>query len=186
MNSVFFIIFLLSTIIITIANPNIFLSSMLSASKNALNLTFTLCISYTIWLGLLQIMKDCGLMANLSKLLKPINRRLFKTNDREALEYISGNISANFLGFGGVATPLGIKAVERFDKLENREYLQGIFLIINSTSLQLIPSTIMALRNEFGSTASYDVILPILISTAISTIIGVLILKGYYKIKKCG
>ncbi|MDE5911500.1 MAG: hypothetical protein K2H24_04120, partial [Clostridia bacterium] len=95
-----------------------------------------------------------------------------------ALEYITLNFSANLLGMGGAATPLGIKAMECMqDNSQKATDNMILFMVINSTSIQLIPATIIGLRASAGSNAPSDIILPSLLATLISTVTGVILAK---------
>ena len=120
-----------------------------------------------------------------AKILSPIVKRLFKGESDDALSSISMNFSANMLGIGSVATPLGIQAIERMDK--GSLYASHniiLFVVINCTSLELLPSTILGMRASMGSVNPADIILPTLLSSLISTICGICLCMLFRKFGK--
>ena len=178
MNLVFTIMILASLITLVIVSPESAFSIMISGANSALTLAFTLIAIYAIWLSILSLMDGIGLNKALNKLFRPFTKRLFKGESDLALEYITLNFSANLLGMGGAATPLGIKAMECMQDGSNKATDNMIlFMVINSTSIQLIPATIIGLRASAGSNAPSDIILPSLLATLISTVTGVVLAK---------
>ena len=93
------------------------------------------------------------------------------------------NLSANLLGMGGVATPMGISAAREMDK-EGNIYAMNVLFVLAATSIQLLPTSVIALRTETGSVSAEDIILPTLIATAFSTVLAVLAVKLIYRRKK--
>ncbi|MCI8420873.1 MAG: spore maturation protein [Clostridia bacterium] len=178
MNIVFTIMILASLIMLVVVAPESAFSIMISGANNALTLAFTLIAIYAIWLSILSLMDGIGLNKALDKLFRPLTKRLFKGESDLALEYITLNFSANLLGMGGAATPLGIKAMESMqDGSQKATDNMILFMVINSTSIQLIPATIIGLRASAGSNAPSDIILPSLLATLISTVTGVMLAK---------
>ncbi|MGN0772104.1 MAG: spore maturation protein, partial [Christensenellales bacterium] len=112
MNTIYVIMLTGSLLLITITAPESALSIMLGGAKSAISLSISLCAIYTVWLSVLQVIDKTGMGKALGKLFKPLTKRLFKGESDLALEYITLNFSANLLGMGGAATPLGIKAME--------------------------------------------------------------------------
>ncbi len=130
------------------------------------------------WTGLMKIMEKSGISKKIEFILKPIINFLFPTAGKEAKGFIAMNISANLLGMGNAATPMGIKAMECLDK-ENKNPLYAskdmcMLVIINTASLQILPTTIIALRSAVGSTNPFSVILPIWISSFVALIAAVI------------
>jgi len=168
-------------------NPNAVLPSMLTSGKNAIELCLTLLAVYAVWMGLLQIMEDSGLNKKLSKVLKPATDKLFGKLDPKTNEYVCMNISANMLGMGGAATPMGIKAMQSMDDGSGTAtYAMIMFFVLNATSLQLLPTTVIGLRAAAGSADSTNIVLPSLIVTITTTVIGILLVwmfNGIYKRK---
>ena len=181
MNIIFGLIITLSTTILVISDPNAVLSSMLGAGEKALSLTLKLAVLYAVWLGVFELLEKTGLSNKFAKLLKPINNLLFGKLPEKANDYISLNMSANILGMSGATTPMGIKSIQELEKYPNTEYAITMFFVINATSIQIIPSSVMALRTSMGALTPGDIIIPTILSTLISTIIGIVLVKLFVK-----
>lgn len=178
MNVVFTVMIIASLVMLIVVAPESAFSIMISGASSALRLAFTLVAIYAIWLSVLSLMEGIGLNSFLNRLFRPITKRLFKGESDLALEYITLNFSANLLGMGGAATPLGIKAMECMqDGSEKATDNMILFMVINSTSIQLLPATIIGLRSSSGSASPSDIILPSLLATGISTAVGVVLAK---------
>ncbi len=161
------------------------LQSMLGASTEALSLSIELCAVYAVWLGILELVDASGLSKKLAKLLRPLIRWMFKIKDEEAEKMIALNMSANMLGLGNAATPMGISAMKKLDDGSGIATHAIIMLIVlNATSIQLLPSTIIGLRANAGSVSPSDIIFPTLLSTAFTFILGVFLVKFFGKIYK--
>ncbi len=154
---------------------------MLSGGQNALELTMKLVVIYAVWLGIFEIMAKSGLSNKVAKLLRPLNKFLFGKVPDSANDFMSLNISANILGMSGATTPMGIKSIQELEKYPNTNYAITMFFVINATSVQIIPSSVLALRTSMGSTSPSDIILPTILATLLSTIIGVLLVKIFVK-----
>ena len=178
MNTIYVVMMIGSLLLVTITAPESALSIMLGGAKSAIGLSVSLCAIYTVWLSVLQVIDKTGMGKALSKAFKPLTKKLFKGENDLALEYITLNFSANLLGMGGAATPLGIKAMEYMQDGSDRASDNMIlFVVINATSIQLLPATIIGLRASKGSASASDIILPSLIATTFSTLIGVILCK---------
>lgn len=159
-------------------SPELVLSSMINGASSAITLAIKLLAIYSVWIAIMRIIEQSGLDKKIAKLLSPIVKRLFKGESEEAQASISMNFSANMLGIGSVATPLGIQAIERMDS--GKIYASHniiLFVVINCTSLELLPSTILGMRASLGSVNPADIILPTLISSLLSTICGIILCK---------
>ena len=174
MNLIFSIIFVVSSIALCFFNPNEMLKAMTDGASKGVNLCLGLIAVYAVWSGILQIAENSGLLKKLSKILKPIVNRLFKNIDEKTHEQIAVNLSANLLGMGGIATPSGIEATTMMTDKGNHDGACLLF-VLASTSLQILPTTVVSIRQSFGSVNPFDIFLPSLISTAISTTVGVLL-----------
>lgn len=184
MNKIWLYMVLLSTLALIFTRPELMLSSMTEASISCVELCLELFAVYAIWLGLLEILDKSGLSDKLAKLLAPIVKRLFKTDDGEAIKLISISLSANFLGLGNAATPSGIKAMEKLDdKTGKINFPMIMLMIVSSCSIQFLPTTIMGLRTTAGSNSAGDIIIPILISSILATGSGIFLGWLYGKIK---
>ncbi len=174
-----------SILVLLITNPSAVLSEMLAASEDALELCIQLCAVYCVWLGIIELIEISGLGEKLAKLLRPLIKKIFKVDDIETQKLIAMNVSANMLGLGNAATPLGIKAMQALDDKSGKANFAMIMLIVvNATSIQLLPTTVIGLRASAGSTNPTDIILPTLIVTFCTTIIGITLVHIINKIIK--
>lgn len=183
MNILFTLMFLVCTFLLLCTAPDTFLSALLEGAGKGATVCVSLIATYSVWLGLMRVWEDSGVARGISKLLKPIAKRLFKTENEEALQAISMNLSVNLLGISGAATPYGIKAATLLDKTENAEYSSAMLFVLNATSLQLIPTSIIAVRVALNSAAPNDIVIPTLLATLLSTLIGVVLTKIFIKPK---
>lgn len=178
MNAAFLIISVISLVMMTIHSPESAFSSMINGVSGAISLSIKLVAIYAVWLSVLEMMNKTGIDKKLSKLLKPLIKKIFKKESEEAYDWICINVSANMLGMGGVATPAGIKAMERMqDGSEKATHNMVMLFVINATSIQLIPATVIAMRASANSQNAADIILPTLISSGIATLLGMIICK---------
>ncbi len=140
------------------------------------------------WTGIMKIAEKAGLSQKVERLLKPVISFLFPKAGSEAKKYISMNMSANLLGMGNAATPMGIKAMEYLDKENDRPLHASdnmcMLVVLNTTSLQLIPTTIIALRTAANSSEPFSIILPIWISSLTAVITAVFLAKLSFRRKK--
>ncbi|MED4883962.1 nucleoside recognition domain-containing protein [Bacillus sp. FSL W8-1127] len=156
----------------------------------------TLCIGLisvlVFWLGMMRIAQESGLLDKMSKAFRPLVRRLFPEvpPDHPALGYIVSNMMANLFGLGNAATPLGIKAMEQLKKLNGGKEAASrsmiTFLAINTSSITLIPTTVIAVRITYHSSSPTEIVGPTLVSTVFSAIFGILIDRYFYYRRKNG
>ena len=171
--------------------------AILSAAGEAISLCITTAGVLTLWTGIMEIAKTVGVVKTAARLIKPFITYLFPNipKNHPALEHISLNFIANFLGLNWGATPAGLKAMEELSKLEaergNPAFLLNhsgnlhkiasdemcTFLIINISSLQLIPISMIAYRQQYGSVNPSAIIGPAIIATLINTIVAILFCK---------
>ena len=178
-------------------------TAALDSSREAVNLCITMAGVMALWMGLMEIAEKAGLIDSWTKAISPFISFMFPDIPKEhkARKYISTNIIANVLGLGWACTPAGLKAMEALAGLEaergNPEYLeekkgkkQGekpgqrtaskemcVFLILNISSLQLIPVNMIAYRSQYGSVNPAAIIAPAILATLISTLVGVVYCK---------
>lgn len=181
MNAIFGIILLLSMSMLLFCDPEGVLSAFLSGGEKALSLSLKMVVVYAVWLGVLNVFEKTGLSAKCAKALKPINKRLFGELPLKAEDYVSLNMSANILGMSGATTPMGIKAIKEMERHGVSEYAISMFFVINATSIQLIPSSVLALRIKCGALDPSNIILPTVLATLLSSVIGVLLVKIFIK-----
>lgn len=179
MNIAFTALTLVSIVLLIISSPATAFPTMLQGVMNAITLIVKLTAIYAVWLSVLKMMQATSLDKKLSKLLHPIIKRLFKNESEETYSWISVNLAGNMLGMGGVATPAGIKAMNSMAK-DNQIIASSnmiLLLIINATSIQIIPATVIAIRMSAGSLDASSILAPTLISTSVSTLSGIIICK---------
>ena len=177
MNLIFSLVFLSSALVLLLLSPDRFLPALLDGATKSGTLCFSLLASYAVWLGLMRVWEDSGVSKKVSTLLRPLAKRLFLTEDEKTLDAVCMNLSVNLIGISGAATPYGIQSAQLLDKTENAEYASALFFVLNATSLQLIPTSIIGVRVALGSTAPALVVLPTLLTTAFSTLLGVLLTR---------
>lgn len=150
------------------------------SSKEAVTLCITMLGIMAMWTGLMQIAKKSGLVASLTRGLRPVIRFLFPDLPRDHVvnEYIASNMIANILGLGWAATPMGLMAMRELKKLNQASELASCdmctLLIINISSLQLIPVNIIAYRSQYGSVNPAEILMAGIIATTCSTAAGVI------------
>ena len=177
MNILFAIIFILSNAVLLCLAPDAFLSTLLDATSKSATLCISLIATYSVWLGLMRVWEDSGVSRQISRLLKPLAKRLFVTSDLQTLDAICMNMSVNMLGISGAGTPYGVKSATLLDKTPSAERDSCMLFVLNATSLQLIPTSMIGLRTALGSVNPSAVILPTLITTFFSTLLGILLVK---------
>lgn len=160
-------------------------NALLDGSKEAITLCISMVGIMAFWTGLMEIARQAGLIAFLTDKLKGILRVLFPDLPEQHVvkEYIASNMIANILGLGWAATPMGIKAMKELAELDRQQHngkTTGIatvdmctFLIINISSLQLIPVNIIAYRSQYGSVNPSSILGMAIVATFISTAAGV-------------
>ena len=173
---------------------------ILSSAKEAVQLGIGMAGVLAFWTGLMEIAQDCGLVNRLTRSIRPVIRFLFPDipDGHRAQEYISLNMIANMLGLGGAATPAGLEAMKALEQIEEerrngrragRKRPKGTasnemctFLILNISSLQLIPINMIAWRSQYGSSNPEAIVGPALLATACSTLTAVIYCK--WKVRK--
>lgn len=185
MNIVWTSVMLLGFGLLLINNVDLAVSSMLEGGSNAIALTLKLWGIYAVWLGVLKIVEMTKLDEKISRLLSPVIRLLVGKTDEYTKNQIAINITSNLLGMGNASTPSGMNAIAGLDT--GGKYATAsmiMILILNSTSMQMVPTTIIGLRAMAGSSSPADIIIPTLLATIASTLSGVLLVKIFSKIFK--
>ncbi len=165
-------------------------SSAFNMSKTSIELAIGLIGLMMLWLGLMKLAEESGLINIIARLLRPIMVRLFPDvpADHPAMGAMIMNISANMLGLANAATPLGLKAMLELQKLNKNEETATnamvTFLALNSSSVTIIPSTIIGIRVATGSADPARVIGTILFATTCSTIVAITLAKLLSKMKR--
>ena len=178
MSIAFLLITSASIVAMIIKSPESAVPTMIDGVGQAIALIIKLTAIYAVWLSVLDMMTKTKLDKKLSKLLKPVARKIFKNESEESYDWICINLSANMLSMGGVATPAGIKAMSAMEDGSIKATDNMIMLlVINATSIQLIPATVVAMRASHGSQSASDIRAPTLISSGIATLCGMIICK---------
>src|SRR5205814_8416781 len=144
-----------------------------------------------LWLGLMRIAEKAGLVEKLARLARPLFRPLFPgiPDGHPAISAMLLNIAANMLGLGNAATPFGIKAMEELEKLNphpgTATNAQALFVAINTASLQIVPTTVIALRAAAHSTDPAGILLPTLASTVCALTVAIEVAKLLERVWKC-
>ena len=152
----------------------------LNSAKDAVTLCITMTGVMSLWVGLMEIAKNTGLISSITKKIQPFIDFMFPNIPKGhiAREHISTNIIANVLGLGWAATPAGLKAMEALQELNKGRKTASTemctFLIINISSLQLIPVNVIAYRSQYGSVNPVGIVGPALLATICSTLAGIL------------
>ncbi len=153
-------------------------TASLQSAKEAITLCITMLGFMSLWTGLMNVAKAAGIVEAMTKVLRPVIRILFPNipKGHVANEYIASNIIANILGLGWAATPMGLKAMKELRKLNHDSTIASVdmctFLIINISSLQLIPVNIIAYRSQYGSINPTGILTAAIIATMCSTFVG--------------
>lgn len=154
-------------------------NGIFDSAESAVELTLTFFGTICLWNGVMQIAKQTSLMQKLTKFLKPLIHFLFPElkNHQKAKEDISINIVANLLGLGNAATPLGLKAMqtmqEENSKKDTLSNSMAMFIVLNTASLQLIPTNVIAIRSSLGSNSPSGIILQVWVATIVAAVVGI-------------
>ncbi len=180
-----------SVIVAIVSNKmDVVTTEMLNSSVNAVKICFDTTGILCMWMGIMYIAEKAGLIDTLSKKMTPILDFLFPDvpKNHPARKYIATNIIANFLGLGWAATPPGLLAMKELQKLNKNNiratHAMCMFLIINISSIQLIPITMISYRNSYGSINSTEIVVPTMIATLVSTIIAIIFAKIMHNTKE--
>lgn len=144
-----------------------------------------LCLSMAgilcLWMGVMEVMKRSGLSEGLSRLLRPLLKRLYPefAKDKGVMDSISANVSANLLGLGNAATPLGIQAARQMSRKSPGVASNALCMLVvcNTASIQLIPTTVASVRAAAGCAAPFDILPAVWLASAISVTVGILAAK---------
>ena len=168
---------IISSLVFGLINGNV--QEVLTAGLNGAGKAVTVCIGFSgmmcFWAGVLALSEKSGISKALSRLLSPLLCRIFG-KDNPALPHIVMNITANMLGMGNAATPAGICAMKELDKENNSTYpnrKMAVFAVMNTASVQIIPTTVISMRAAAGSPDPFGVLIPIWITSLFSLMASV-------------
>lgn len=182
---------IIGSVIIAVFTGN--LKAVTASATESAEAAFKLAIGFTgvmaLWLGIMRIAQDSGLIGALTKLITPAMRYLFPEvpKDNPAMGSMAMNMVANMFGLNNAATPLGIKAMHRLDDLNPNKgtatHAMCMFLAINTSSLQIIPAGAIALLSAGGSSDPTSIVFPAILATTVSTVVGISSARMMSKLK---
>ncbi len=152
--------------------------SILASLQSGFSLIINMAPMIILWLGLMKLAEDSGLLEKFGKLIRPFLTRLFPSlkKNSKAIDYVASNIACNMLGMGSAATPFGLKAMQAMQEENSNKDVASeamiTFLVLNTAGVTIIPTTVIALRNAYGSINASRIILPSIIATFISSLCG--------------
>ena len=149
-----------------------------------------LCLSMAgvlcLWMGVMEVMRRSGLSDGLSRLLRPVLGLIFPqtARDREIMDSIAANVSANLLGLGNAATPLGIEAARKMGRRSPGTASDAMCMLVvcNTASIQLIPTTVATVRSAAGCAAPFDILPAVWLASALSVGVGILACKVFARV----
>ncbi len=170
----------------TIENVN---KALFESASEAVTLSIGLISILVFWLGIMKIAQEAGILTILAKIFRPIIYRLFPEipKDHPAIGYIVSNITANMFGLGNAATPMGLKAMEEMKKLSDSPVASRsmiTFLALNTSGLTLIPTTVIAIRMQYNSSAPTEIVGTTIIVSLIATVSAILLDRLFYHTSK--
>ena len=191
MNAVWLVLLSVSIVFAVAAgNLEAFTKSIFEGAKSAVEVSLFLLGIVSVWMGITRILEDSGLIYRIAHLFKPVISRLFRNipDDHPSISAITLNVLANLFGLGNAATPLGIKAMQELDTLNEDKgtitFEMMTFIVINTASIQLIPFSVIGILASYNAGNPAAVVLPVLIATVISALAALLILFGFRKVLK--
>jgi len=161
-------------------------SAAVEGASAAVQLALSIAGMLCLWTGVMEVMRRSGLADGLSRLLAPVLRRLFPqaARDRDTMDSISANVSANLLGLGSAATPLGLEAARRLARSSTGTASDSLCMLVvcNTASIQLIPTTVASVRAAEGCQTPFDILPAVWLASALSVGVGIAACKLFSKI----
>ncbi len=151
--------------------------SAMEGAQGAIELCLSMAGVLCLWMGVMEVMRRAGLSEKLSRLLRPLLGRLYRdfAGDREVMDTISANVSANLLGLGNAATPLGVRAAQLMSARTPGVASDSLCMLVvcNTASIQLIPTTVASVRAAAGCADPFDILPAVWLASAISVSVGI-------------
>ena len=161
-------------------------NAALEGAASAIQLGISMAGVLCLWMGVMEVMDRAGLAAKLAKLLRPVLGRLFPdfAGDQGTMDTIAANVSANLLGLGNAATPLGMEAARRMSRRTPGVAGDSLCMLVvcNTASIQLIPTTVAAVRMAAGSQTPFDILPAVWVTSALSVLKGITAAKVLAKV----
>ncbi|MFI3227377.1 MAG: nucleoside recognition domain-containing protein [Clostridia bacterium] len=151
-------------------------------AKETVTLILSICGIMCFWSGIMEILMKSGLGEVLSRLFHPFLSKIFDkcAKDKQTMRYITANFTANLLGLSNAATPMGLKAAEKIHNLHNEKHTSDdliMLVVINCSSIQLIPTTVAAIRSNYGAQNPFDIMPAVWITSLVSVLSGIIVAK---------
>lgn len=161
--------------------------AVMEGASSAIRLALSLAGALCLWSALAKLMEKAGALRGLARVMRPVFRRLFPqaSRDETAMGYLCANVSANLLGLGNAATPMGIAAVKRMQELAHTRTATDEMcrlIVMNTASIQLLPTTVAAVRASLSAAAPFDILPAVWVTSALSVTAGLLaarLLRGF-------
>ena len=162
-------------------------SAIISGASKSVTLTISLIGIMALWNGIMNVLKECGAISALSRIMRPLLKFIFPSSfkDNVATEEITSCISANLLGMANATTPLAIKAIEKMQEGRKSDVASADMItlaILGCASFNLIPSSIIALRQAMGAGITYQIIFPVWLCSGTCALIGIVLSRIFAKI----
>ena len=186
MSALFAIMVIASLFMLLFHDPTSILTVSLEAAGTGIQLAISLAAIYIFWMGVIQVAIDSGLIDRLAKLMRPIIVWLFGKQSEEVNQLLATNLSANMIGAGGAATPAAIEAIEKMAEPEQKKASTPMIMlfILSATSMQLLPTTVIGIMESHGAENAAFIIVPTIVVSTVTTLIGVLIVKFFSRKEK--
>ena len=156
-------------------------SAAVEGASAAVRLSLSMAGMLCLWSGLMEVMRQAGLADRLSRLLSPVLRRLYPqvAHDRDTMDSVAANVSANLLGLGNAATPLGLEAARHMARKSPGVASDSLCMLVvcNTASLQLIPTTVASVRVAAGCGTPFDILPAVWLASGLSVAVGILACK---------
>ncbi len=184
MNIIWTSIICICILTMTVIKPSDVISVLTQSATQAVEYALQLCAVYCVWMGILKIAQQSGLVDSLAKRLKRVIGFLFGNISSLASNYVSLNLSSNLLGVGNAATPSAINAIKEMEQDSSLSRAGAMLFVLNASGVQLIPTTVLGLRSALGSQSATSVLLPTLACTILSALAGVALVSIAYPRKR--
>lgn len=155
-------------------------AEILGSAKSSLDMILKIFPVMALWLGIMKIASESGLLKKITKIVTPLFSKMFPEipKNHEAIGYITSNMIANIFGLGNAATPFGLKAMQSLQEINSKKDTASrsmiTFLVLNTSGLTIIPTTVISLRMMYGSSNPTSIVFPCIIATFLSTIAGLI------------
>lgn len=155
-------------------------TEILGSAKSSLDMILKIFPVMALWLGIMKIASESGLLKKITKIVTPLFSKMFPEipKNHEAIGYITSNMIANIFGLGNAATPFGLKAMQSLQEINPKKDTASrsmiTFLVLNTSGLTIIPTTVISLRMMYGSSNPTSIVFPCIIATFLSTIAGLI------------